>query len=224
MELTKKNTLSLPVYPIFGAPKYYEGVEKTLWFEDADKSSENFDNLVEQALVVECIGDRECPMSGDWMYFVVAGSIIAALTGKYIVLPNRTSLGWWDNFERFIWEVLWKSYHNKENKDNIDQNFMGAVFRLFLPMPNIINFNFDGQFSNIFTNRFINHWVMGRHPRLVGFGTKSRLDLGYIEEVRRKMSFFPDKVLESLDKVSRYSPVMLKIALDYTEKGTVVIE
>lgn len=222
MNLDKK-TIPLPVFPIFKAPKYCKGFEKKYWFETQAKpfcDNFDFDTLIEEALVVECIDDKECPISADWVFYIVAGCIIAALTDKYIVIPKEIRFGWWDNFERFIWEVLWKFYNDKKNKNKLDRDFMGAVFRLFLPRSNIITFNLDDQH---FTNLFVYHWAMNNHPHLC-VGTKTRLIFYYIEQVKQKECFLPDKVLDSLDKVAKHSSVMIKIAMDYLERGRLIID
>src|SRR3990170_1367598 len=67
------------------------------------------DHYCLNALIVEGIGRKRCPVFIEWAGFSIAGATIATLTGKYIVPPNPATLEWQKQIQFHTWEALWQA-------------------------------------------------------------------------------------------------------------------
>src|SRR3989344_2913981 len=152
--LTKKNTLPLPLFPSPEAPTCWH---KELWFagDENDPGTERFDDDCIDALIAKGIGDRGCPTEGKLAAFCVAGSIIAAITGKYLSPDRKNDL--WAHTEERIWAMLWSV--SEKHKETTNISFLAAALRSFLPRE-----HYCPHDRPYYTSRFVRRWKDVAYP------------------------------------------------------------
>ena len=104
-KLTTENTLVLPEKHAGVGPHDHEAA----WFRKSLLEPGN-DREIIDAIIAKGIGSRPCPTPRDWAAFAVAGSVIAALTDKYITPPDPEPPEWVAyEMVHMLWGTLWQS-------------------------------------------------------------------------------------------------------------------
>lgn len=173
------------------------------WFEEKIKEEEYLKRHFSRILVAQGIGDSECPSNPEWAAFSVAGGIIAALTGKYIVPPDPEPYAWHDNMERFVWEVVWKAVEEENNK--LDRTFCALTLWLFLPRRHYAPPDHPYYMSN-----FVQQW-QGRNYASTIMRSVTSLSSVCIEDAKEHFGQLPESLAHSIQEVAEHIPVMLKI-------------
>lgn len=181
------------------------------WF-DQEVRDQHFDLFIEQALIAEGIGERQCPTIDKWAAFSVAGGVIAALNEKYITPPEPEPLGWVAELENFTWEALWQAF--QENQTKLDRRFMATALRSFLPREHYAPP--EGPYHKSY---FASHWGVGG----LGYPADVWRSVSYIRpellrEGREALALLPEDIVSSIHKVAPYIPTMLEIAIKRIRK------
>lgn len=195
MGITPENMVELPVRP-YGedVPRVYDDdtwyQKESFWKQD---KYDFFDTECESALIAEGIGLRACPTIGEWAAFVIAGAVIAALTGKYIIAPGGTKEG----MANRIWVALWRA--SEKNGEKFDRKFLATMLRSFFPR------------SRYCQSNFAHHWEYFEYPdalfRSIGNVRQERLRVG-LEAIKN----LEKPVIASIREVTPHVPRMLEIA------------
>jgi hypothetical protein len=205
--LTSTNTLELPKELLFKAPTCWS---EHLWFDKEKHEDRNFDINCEQAVIAEGIGERECPTIGEWIAFSITGAIIAALSEKYIVLPDPEPLDWRSNVEHYIWEALWQAV--QENETKLNRTFVAAMLRSFLPREYHAPPDRPYQTSN-----FVRHWISLEYPDTF-MSSVGNVRLIRLQEGRKAIALLPEDVADSIRLVGQYVSSMLDMAIKRIKK------
>lgn len=202
MELTKSNTLILPTGR-FEAPTCWD--KERLWF-DKEPYKWEFDMDCESALIANGIGEHECPTDGDWAAFSIAGAVVAALTGKYIVPDALGLFSSREDKERYVWEALWQAV--QENETKLDRAFSAAMMRSFIPR------NHYAPPERPYTmSHFVSHW-RGREYADSMFRSISNIRIGILKQGSVAINRLPQTTADSIKEAAQHVPMMLEIAID----------
>lgn len=195
--------LVLPEKPLRQAPTCWN--EDKLWF---DKVPHKFptDRNIRKATIARGIGERRCPTVDKWVAFSIAGAIIATLTGKYIAPPNPEPVDWQSDLEHHIWEALWQAV--QENKRQLDETFVAAMLRSFLP-----RYYYAPPERPYLMSDFVFDWQGGGYADTL-FRSVSNLHLCLISDGRKLMKSLDQEVATSIRKVTLRVPTMLEIAIE----------
>jgi hypothetical protein len=202
MKAVNSNTLVLPGQLLHQAPTCWH--KEKLWFDD-ELHEWRIDHDIKDALIAEGIGEHKCPTIGEWAAFSIAGSIVATLTGKYMIPPDPEPFDWTSNLEHYIWEALWQAV--QENEAKLDRTFVAAMLRSFLPRE-----HYAPPERPYRTSNFVSHWRNGEYPDTL-FHSVSNLRLGRIKSGRESMDRLPQTVATSIREVAQHVPPMLEIAI-----------
>ena len=119
LSVAPENTFALPIERDDGVPTCHHS--EALWFKNPVNWS--LENDVLKTLITQCIGTRHCPTRDKWAAVVIAGSAIATLTGKYLVLPGRGH--WVIEANHLVWEALWRA--TEEDPDDVTNDDHGHL-------------------------------------------------------------------------------------------------
>lgn len=205
MALDPEKFLVLPECMPHKAPSCHH--TEALWF-NKEKRERNFDRNCERALIAKGINSQACPMHSEWASFVIAGGIIAALTGKYIMPPDPEPLDWENRMERIIWEFLWEAV--EKHPEELDRGFMAAMLSDFLPRQHYSPP--DRPFNRTY---FSENWKGFGGP---GYPDTWMQPICNVRSERLKSGIeafdeLPEQVQQSIQKVVRHIPTMLDIAI-----------
>lgn len=202
MKLTRSNMLVLPKQLLHQVPTCWH--KEQLWF-DEEPHEWRSDNDCKAALITVGIGEHKCPTIGEWTAFSIAGAIVAALKGKFIVPPEPEPFDWTSNLEHYIWEVLWQTV--QENETKLDRAFISAMLRSFLPREHYAPPEGLYRMSN-----FVSYWQNMEYADTL-FHSVSNLRLERIKQGREAMGRLLQAVATSIREVAQHVPPMLEIAI-----------
>jgi len=201
----EKLTVSIPLVNPFILPlERLQTRSSDLWFF---RESQRFYHNCTLAFLARGIGRNTCPSNGKWAAFAVSGAIIAALSGRFIILPEPCP--WVDRLEVFaFWEGLWPTVC--ENFEGLDRSFLACMLATLYPSLDY----YHGFDSGIVASPFCKDW--GRRwfdPNIESV----RLWDFRLKEGGKIFESLPEAVQGSIIKVACYFPIALEISLIYEE-------
>ncbi len=198
--VTQANTRVLPTELAHTAPLHPK--DDKSWFIDENL---RYDLSFFEALIVEAIGEHDCPTIGRWVTFAVAGGVIAYLTGQYIVPPKPEPAFWESDLEKFVWEALWQA--TTDHPDLLDRTFAARVLRLFMPRE-----HYTPPSRPYFRSEFVYNWnflsIADTTDSSVG-----NIRLKVLREGRNALRLFTANIQQEIEQVAPYVPPLLDIAI-----------
>lgn len=199
-KLTTENTLVLPEKHAGVGPHDHEAA----WFRKSLLEPGN-DREIIDAIIAKGIGSRPCPTPRDWAAFAVAGSIIAALTDKYITPPDPEPPEWVAyEMVHMLWGTLWQSV--EENKEELDQEVLAAILREFQPRWNDGGPYFSGSHASFFEQC----WSL-EYPD-TGSVSICNVRISRLKRGEKAFKELKPKEQAAIRKIARHMPTMLRIA------------
>jgi hypothetical protein len=87
---------------------------------------------LQDALWVSCIDSKSCPTISYWQILIVAGSVVASLTGEYLGPEDGESGSYNDADYRWrIWDILWDAI--LKNPEKLPKEFTDTMLGMFFP-------------------------------------------------------------------------------------------
>ncbi len=218
MDLNSRNTLMLPAKLSHDAPTCH-GYGEELWF-DAEVPSglkEKVDFLRRDsdcigAILSAGVGSLKCPMVAEWISFAVAGAIIAAATGKYLIPPDPEPFDFPEKIEDYVWETLWKTVLQKDGQTTLSREFIAAMFRVFLPREHHAPPDHPYRESE-----FVSWWnAIQPGDRL--FSSIGHLRIDAVESGNKALRNLPHALTVPATIVSQHVPMMLEIVVNRIQK------
>lgn len=176
-----------------------------LWFKPKryryDPSEDRFDSDIMDALIALGIDEKKCPTEGKDAAFCVAGGIITAITGKYVVFPKNGYDG--TRQEHLVWEVLWNT--TEQAKETWNLPFLSSVLRTFLPIQH------DPLIDRpYYQSEFVRRWQLLAYP-LTFSRDPQRICDEHITRGKKALEKLPPKTAKAVRKAARYIPAALEI-------------
>lgn len=181
--------------------------ESDLWFKpkEYDLSEDRFDSDVMDALITLGIGNGKCPTEGKDAAFCVAGGIITAITGKYVVFPKNGYDRTWQ--EHLVWEVLWDTAEQAKETWNLP--FLSSVLRTFLPIQH------DPLIDRpYYQSEFVRRWRFLVYP-LTFSRDPQRICDEHIARGKKALERLPQATVKAVRKAARYIPAAITIFNDH---------
>lgn len=157
----------------------------------------------EQALITKGIGKNRCPTVPEWASLSVAGSIIATLTEKFIIPPDPEPFGWSSEMDLIIWQVLWQSFQDNQNK--LEEDFMRAMLVIFIPEKVCAP-----PEKPYFISRFSYYWSALQYPDTI-MHPIGRVRYDMLVRGEESFSRLSGEIQSSILEVAENTPRMLEI-------------
>ncbi|MFA6492721.1 MAG: hypothetical protein WCV58_01095 [Patescibacteria group bacterium] len=191
------------------------------WLEESvtfDQRHNNwdFDYNCEQSLVCYGISNRQCPTLSEWAAFVMAGSIIASLSGKYIIPVRPEHYDWGGNLECFVWEVLSESVLENFKTTKLNRSFLLAMLRDLFPSRHYCPPD-RSYCESTFAKRWSDCFCGLAYPENMSRSVSCIRSTRFID-ARKAFQALSKDVRKSILEVSQYTPTMLDIAVDHVCK------
>lgn len=183
------------------------------------KSSQTLIEIrVQEALLVEGVGEESCPTQPVWQAFLFAGSVVATLTGKHldaetsaqIVAGNETCM------TEGLWFILQEAI--EQNGNILDPTFRNLVLSMFKPHTYPADF-LDSSFSR---NHFVRNFTES-DLRLTDTESKSigNLRAPLYFQHKKVMCMLPDNTADSIRLVAPHMKPILRRVLSYIKRNYV---
>lgn len=176
----------------------YFGCNDGLWF--FSKEDGDYDWKVETALIATCIGEKRCPTPSEWASFSIAGTIVAYLSGKYIVPPV-----WDEDLEFRVWEIFFPLV--SQNKE-FDKKFTASLLRIFIPRR-----HYAPPERPYYKNNFRYYWT-AMECSDTQFHSVSNLRIEVIRKGVDIMKRISPNIASYIENIAEYSPEMLDLAIE----------